>query len=140
VSVREGRILLTGVSGENTGEAGQVLRLNTSGELTRDAISPRDPRWQWTMDAAPTFDINDQTLSAFLQWIARETGKRLVYSSPQAQAAATQVKLRGSIAGLDADAALAAVLSTTQLRRYTTADGEIGIELADGSPVTDSAK
>jgi ferric-dicitrate binding protein FerR (iron transport regulator) len=131
VSVREGRVLVTAVNGSNnTGEAGQMLRLSTNGAVTRSAVAATDPQWQWTLAAAPVFDIDNQTLSAFLQWIARETGRQVVYSSPQAEAAAAEVKLRGSIAGLDADAALAAVLSTTQLRRYRTSDEEIGIELS----------
>jgi ferric-dicitrate binding protein FerR (iron transport regulator) len=131
VSVREGRVMVTGANGSNsTGEAGQVLRLHTSGELTRGTLASTDPRWQWAVEAAPDFDIDNQPLAIFLQWIARETGRRVVYSSPQAEAAAAEVKLRGSIAGLDADAALAAVLSTTQLRRYQTSDEQIGIELA----------
>lgn len=130
VSVREGRVLVTAANGSNnTGEAGQMLRLNVSGEVTRSTLAATDPQWQWTLQAAPVFDIDNQTLSSFLQWIARETGRRVVYSSPQAEAAAAEVKLRGSITGLDADAALAAVLSTTQLRRYRTPDEEIGIEL-----------
>jgi ferric-dicitrate binding protein FerR (iron transport regulator) len=131
VSVREGRVLVTAVNGSNnTGEAGQMLRLSANGAVTRSAVTATDPQWQWTLAAAPAFDIDNQTLSSFLQWIARETGRQVVYSSPQAEAAAAEVKLRGSIAGLDADAALAAVLSTTQLRRYRTTDEEIGIELA----------
>jgi len=132
VSVREGRVLVTSTNGSNnTGEAGQMLRLSATGELTRSTLTATDPQWLWALDAAPDFDIDNQTLAAFLQWIARETGRHVVYSSPKAEAAATEVKLRGSIAGLDADAALAAVLSTTQLRRYRTPDEEIGIELAD---------
>jgi ferric-dicitrate binding protein FerR (iron transport regulator) len=132
VSVREGRVLVTAPNGSNnTGEAGQVLRLSTNGQVTRSTLPPHDPRWQWAAQAAPAFDIDNQTLAAFLLWIARETGRRVVYSSPRAEAAATEVKLRGSISGLDADAALAAVLSTTQLRRFRTDDAEIGIELAD---------
>ena len=81
------------------------------------------------MQAAPEFDIDNQSLASFLQWIARETGRHVVYSTPQAEAAAQAVKLRGSIAGLDADVALATVLATTQLRRYQTNSSEIGIEL-----------
>lgn len=132
VSVREGRVVVTATNGSNnSGEAGQMLRLSATGEITRSPLAATDPQWLWTLDAAPTFDIDNQTLSAFLQWIARETGRRVVYSSSQAEAAAAEVKLRGSIVGLDADAALAAVLSTTQLRRYRTRDEEIGIELAD---------
>jgi len=136
VSVREGRVVITGVGGSNTGEAGEVLRLGVGGELTRGALGPIDPHWQWTLQAAPDFDIDNQTLAAFLQWIARETGRNLTYSSREAETAAATVKLRGSIAGLDADAALAAVLSTTQLRRYPTDEAQIGIELApiDSTP------
>jgi ferric-dicitrate binding protein FerR (iron transport regulator) len=130
VSVREGRVLVTSPTSSNTGEAGQVLRLSTQGELTRSILAATDPYWQWTLQAAPSFDIENQSLADFLQWIARETGRHVVYSSPQAEAAAANVKLRGSIAGLDADAALAAVLSTTQLRRFETDASEIGVELA----------
>lgn len=130
VSVREGRVLVTGPSSSNTGEAGQVLRLSAQGELTRSELSVTDPRWQWALQAVPMFDIDDQSLATFLQWIARETGRHVVYSTPQAEAAASTVRLRGSIAGLDADSALAAVLSTTQLRLYQAGATEIGIELA----------
>ncbi len=138
VSVREGRVMVTNSTGSNTGEAGQVLRLSTAGELTRSMLAATDPYWQWTLQAAPAFDIENQSLAVFLQWIARETGRHVVYSTPQAEAAATGVKLRGSIAGLDADAALAAVLSTTQFRRYQAGVTEIGIELAatDSSTAT----
>lgn len=130
VSVREGRVRLTNASGSNTGEAGQVLRLSTDGALTRSIRTATDPHWQWAVEAAPDFDIDNQSLASFLQWIARETGRHLVYSTPEAASAAAAVKLRGSIAGLDADAALVAVLSTTQLRRYQTDASEIGIELS----------
>lgn len=130
VSVREGRVMISSERGANTGEAGEMLHLNTAGDLTRDTIAATDPQWQWTVVAAPAFDIDNQSLAEFLQWTARETGRHLVYSSPAAEATAAEVKLRGSIKGLDTDAALAAVLATTQLRRYRTDEAEIGIELA----------
>ncbi len=130
VSVREGRVHLTSSTTSNTGEAGQVLRLTTTGELTRSELAATDPHWDWALQAAPDFDIDNQSLAVFLQWIARETGRHVVYSTPQAEAAAQAVKLRGSIEGLDADVALTTVLATTQLRRYQTNASEIGIELA----------
>lgn len=136
VSVREGRVRVTSPTSSNTGEAGQVLRLTTAGELTRSALAATDPHWDWALQAAPAFDIDNQSLAIFLQWIARETGRHLVYSTPQAQVAAATVKLRGSIAGLDPDMALTTVLATTQFRRYQTDATEIGIELA---PIDSSA-
>jgi ferric-dicitrate binding protein FerR (iron transport regulator) len=135
VSVREGRVRVTSPTTSNTGEAGQVLRLTTAGEVTRSALATIDPHWDWAVQAAPDFDIDNQTLANFLQWIARETGRHLVYSTPQAETAAETVKLRGSIAGLDADVALTTVLATTQFRRYQTDATEIGIEL---SPIDSS--
>jgi ferric-dicitrate binding protein FerR (iron transport regulator) len=136
VSVREGRVRVMSPTTSNTGEAGQVLRLTSSGDLTRSSLAATDPHWQWAMEAAPDFDIDNQSLANFLQWIARETGRHIVYSTPQAEAAAQAVKLRGSIAGLDADVALTTVLATTQLRRYRTDATEIGIEL---TPIDSSA-
>ena len=71
------------------------------------------------------------TLVALLSARAGGVGPRLtVYASSEAQSAANAVTLRGSIAGLDPDTALSAVLSTTQLRRYQTQDELIGIALA----------
>jgi ferric-dicitrate binding protein FerR (iron transport regulator) len=130
VSIREGRVRVTNSSTSNTGEAGQVLRLTTGGNLTRSSLAASDAHWQWALQAAPDFDIDNRSLADFLQWIARETGRHVVYSTPQAEAAAAAVKLRGSITGLDADVALTTVLATTQLRRYQTDTSEIGIELA----------
>lgn len=131
VSVREGRVMIANDAGSSTGEAGERIRMTPAGEITRTAISPWHSDWEWVTDAAPPLDIDNQPLSDFLRWIARETGRQLVYSSPKAEAAARQVKLRGSIAGLDLDTALTTVLATTQFRRFDTKDGFIGIASAD---------
>ena len=79
--------------------------------------------------AAPLFDINDQPLSAFLQLGRARNGPQGRLRIGAGTQHGERVKLRGSIAGLDPDTALSAVLSTTQLRRYQTND-EIGIALA----------
>jgi ferric-dicitrate binding protein FerR (iron transport regulator) len=131
VSVREGRVMIVNDAGSSTGEAGEGIRLTPAGEIARTTLSPWHPDWEWVSDAAPPFDIENQPLSVFLKWIARETGRQLVYSSPETEAAAGRVKLRGSIAGLDLDTALMAVLATTQFRRFDTQDGFIGIASAD---------
>jgi ferric-dicitrate binding protein FerR (iron transport regulator) len=130
VSVREGRVEVSGAHGTNAGEAGERLRLSPSGNVQRSRIAAQDASWQWASAVAPTFDIADQPLSTFLTWVARETGRKLIYHNPQAEAQAASARLRGSIAGLTADAALAAVLPTTNLRRYQTEDDSIGIGLA----------
>jgi len=85
---------------------------------------------------ASTFDIADKPLSAFLTWVARQTGRKLVYDGPDAEALAHRVRLHGSIAGLTPDVALAAVLSTTSLRLQRSADDILRVGL--GTPI-DSA-
>jgi len=130
VSVREGRVMIANAAGTSSGVAGERIRVTPRGQVVRSTVAAHDPRWQWAARTAPQFDINDHTLAVFLEWVARETGRKVVYSSSEAQHAASVLKLRGSIAGLDPDTALEAVLSTTQLHRYQTKDELIGISLA----------
>jgi ferric-dicitrate binding protein FerR (iron transport regulator) len=130
VSVREGRVMIANAAGTSSGVAGERIRVTPRGQIVRSTVAAHDPNWQWAARTAPQFDINDHTLATFLEWVARETGRKVVYSSSQAQSAASGLKLRGSIAGLDPDTALEAVLSTTQLHRYQTKDELIGIALA----------
>jgi ferric-dicitrate binding protein FerR (iron transport regulator) len=130
VSVREGRVMIANAAGTSSGVAGERIRVTPRGEIVRSTVPAHDPTWQWAAHAAPLFDINERTFAAFAEWVARETGRKVVYASSGAQSAANEVTLRGSIAGLDPDTALSAVLSTTQLRRYETKDELIGIALA----------
>ena len=130
VSVREGRVMIANAAGTSSGVAGELIRVTPRGQIVRSTVAAHDPHWQWAAHTAPQFDINDHTLAVFLEWVGRETGRKVVYSSSAAQSAASELKLRGSIAGLDPDTALSAVLSTTQLHRYQTKDELIGIALA----------
>jgi ferric-dicitrate binding protein FerR (iron transport regulator) len=130
VSVREGRVMIANAAGTSSGVAGERIRVTPRGEIVRSTVPAHDPSWRWAAHAAPLFDINEHTFAAFAEWVARETGRKVVYESNEAQRAANEVMLRGSIAGLDPDTALSAVLSTTQLRRYETKDDLIGIALA----------
>jgi ferric-dicitrate binding protein FerR (iron transport regulator) len=129
VSVREGRVLVTNSAGTNAGVAGEQLRVTNAGDVTRVKIAPTDDLWTWAQLAAPTFDIEERSLATFLSWVARETGRKVLYETAEAEAAAAEAKLHGSIEGLDLDTALATVLSTTQLRQYPAGEDGIGIRL-----------
>jgi ferric-dicitrate binding protein FerR (iron transport regulator) len=130
VIVREGRVMIANAAGTSSGVAGERIRVTPRGQIVRSTLPAHDPAWQWAAHTAPLFDINDQTFAVFADWVARETGRKVVYESSAAQNAANGLKLRGSIVGLDPDTALNAVLSTTQFRRYQTEDELIGIALA----------
>ena len=68
-----------------------------------------------TQDVSPTFSIDRQPLSQFLDWVARKTGRRIEYSSPQTRDRAEHLILRGSVGTLAPEDALSAVLATTPL-------------------------
>jgi ferric-dicitrate binding protein FerR (iron transport regulator) len=130
VSVREGRVEVRNARGSNTADAGERLRVTAQGNITRSAISRSDASWAWVTQAAPMPDIEHETLDTFLQWFASETGRQVVYASPQVQQLASTIRLHGSIRGLDPQTALDAVLQSTELRRYETKDELIGITRA----------
>jgi ferric-dicitrate binding protein FerR (iron transport regulator) len=129
LSIREGRVQIESSHGASDASAGEVLRILDGGAVERSSITPYDASWHWAIAAAPAFDIDNRLLSDFLDWVSRETGKRIVYASPRALQVAQSVVLRGSIGGLDAESAVSPVLSTTDLRRFATRDDSIGIEL-----------
>ena len=130
ISIREGRVQITNSHDSALASAGERVRINASGEIERHAISSQDAQWDWAEQTRPPFTIDDRTLAEFLEWVARETGREVIYASPEAQTIAQSLKLRGSIEGLDPDTALSAVLSTTEFVRYETSENLIGVQLA----------
>jgi hypothetical protein len=75
----------------------------------------------------PPFAIEQRTLPEFLVWVSRETGRDLEFTSPQLQSSAAEIVLRGSIAGLRPETALAAVMATTPLD-YTADQRRITVQ------------
>jgi ferric-dicitrate binding protein FerR (iron transport regulator) len=130
VGIREGRVEIASSSGAALASAGERVRINAAGQVERSTISAQDSAWDWAEAMSPPFTINDRTLAEFLDWVARETGRQVVYASRDAQRMAETVKLRGSIDGLDPDTALSAVLSTTEFTMYESGDDLIGVRLA----------
>jgi len=116
VSVREGRVAVERDGVAHVGSTGDELLVSPLGGIARSQLQEDDPRWDWAILIAPRFEIENQPLSAFLAWVARETGRTVEFTSPAARDAAQRTMLRGSIADLDPHAALTAVLATTELR------------------------
>jgi ferric-dicitrate binding protein FerR (iron transport regulator) len=129
VSVREGRVLIEHATDSSTAAAGERLTLSRQGVVQRSTISASDSQWLWASEIAPPFVIENQPLSTFLAWVARETGRTIVYESTLAEKTAAGVILHGSIEGLAPDAALATVLMTTSLQRKTSDSSTIEIGL-----------
>lgn len=128
VSVREGLVQIARADRTYAGRAGEQLVLRSDGEPERHAVTAQDPRWQWATAIAPVFDIERRPLVQFLDWVARETGKTIVYASPEVRVRAERLILRGSVSDLPPEQALAAVLATTPFT-HAAASADIRIDL-----------
>lgn len=130
IKVREGSVRLRSDSGEHVATAGERLRVSAK-NVERARISLQDPSWQWALLVAPEFTIEGVPLADFLHWVARETGRKLVFGSTNAAETARRVILHGSIGQLSPEAALPAVLATTQLTHTEADEHSIRIALKD---------
>jgi len=115
VRVREGSVAVE-ASGERwISQAGELLVLARGRPPERRAIATSGPEWSWVSDAAPPFRLEGATVPAFLHWIARENGWTAEFMDPSLRARVERTVLHGSIDGLTAEEALAAVLPTCGL-------------------------
>lgn len=129
VSVREGRVETATDIGRASvvAQAGEQVVIRTNGAVARGVVDRRDPRWNWIADVTPPYAIEDRRLAEFLGWVCRETGRELAFATPEAEAAAESIILRGSVAGLSPDDALVAVMATTNLA-YSDDNGRLIVQ------------
>ena len=128
VGVREGLVAIDARDGEVVGHAGQQVTL-LEGQVTREELAANAQSWAWIGSITPPFAIEGRSVDEFLAWAGRETGRQVVYSSPEAAQQARAIVLKGSVAGLTPDAAVSAVLATTPLQPDIQ-DGRIRVESA----------
>jgi ferric-dicitrate binding protein FerR (iron transport regulator) len=102
--------------------AGQQLVAGPGTALMQAGPGSAAPEWQWTRAIGPAFTIEGRSALEALDWLSHETGLRVVYASETARAQARATILRGTIDGLDTQAALLAVLSGSDLRFELHAD------------------
>lgn len=121
VAIREGRVQIGMPSGAVQGAAGEQLDV-VAGRVERSALAPNAPEWNWLATVTPPFALEGRSVEDFLEWAARETGRSVVFVSPDAAERARAVTLSGTLEGLTPDEAVAAVLSTTSLRAGIEAD------------------
>lgn len=101
IRVREGRVALDGTTRREVAAGEKLEVVGAQAVLTRGEPSSGDA-WDWVSQTAPAFDIENRLLPEFLAWIAREHGWQLRYADAASQARLQQVRLHGSLDGLDA--------------------------------------
>jgi ferric-dicitrate binding protein FerR (iron transport regulator) len=131
VAVREGTVSIQRAGAALTARAGEALTLLGSGAVTRTSVPSYGEAWRWAEALTPEFAIEGRSLDEFLTWAARETGRKLVYTSADAAREAELTQLKGSIAGLAPEAAVAAVLASEPGLEHRIAGGQIRVERAD---------
>jgi ferric-dicitrate binding protein FerR (iron transport regulator) len=130
VAVREGTVAIDGGHAPLVANAGEWVQLAADGQVRRGRVAPQSEAWRWAQSIAPGFVIEGRSLDEFLTWAARETGHQLVYASAAAARTAETLELKGSVTGLDPEAAVAAVLTTTPTLRHRYAGAQLRIEPA----------
>lgn len=107
VSVREGRVMVDG-PGAARFELGAGDRLVVADGTSRidHGLSGFGADWDWAAAAAPLMDIENRPLSEFLAWYTREHGWQLRFADAGLQARSVDIRLHGSLEGLDTPGSL----------------------------------
>jgi ferric-dicitrate binding protein FerR (iron transport regulator) len=127
--VREGLVQLepmaTPVRYETS--AAEELRLFADGAVERRPIATDGVEWAWAEALAAPLELDGGSAFEALQWVARETGKRLVFEDANAELLARRAIIHGSSAGLEPLQVLEVVMATSAGLDYSVGDGVLVI-------------
>ncbi len=131
VRVRAGRVSVTEGGVEQTAVAGEELTFDGEG-FRRASVPAGGGTWGWAVGLSPAFDVDGQTLGAFLARLRAETHWRFRFYPRALETGAGAIVLHGSLAGLEPEEALDAALAASGLRGQRRPDGFL-IERFTGS-------
>jgi ferric-dicitrate binding protein FerR (iron transport regulator) len=125
VSVREGRIRFAHISGDavepSLTSTGTQLLVKENGEQTEVEINTWGEQWAWAEQLADDYPAEDRNMEQFFQWIGRETGREVVYLTPEVQELAGKTLLHGTV-----------TLPPMQALEVATSTSDFAAELRDG--------
>ena len=105
--------------------AGEELTLAADGAVARVPFAADDAEWRWAEVLAAPIELDGGSAFDALQWIARETGKRLVFEDATAELRARNAVIHGSSAGLEPLQVLEVVMATSTGLDYMLGDGTL---------------
>jgi ferric-dicitrate binding protein FerR (iron transport regulator) len=133
--VREGSVAWQAGSGESTVNAGTEVVIDRDRKVTRRALETSGSQWAWAESVAPDVGIEGRPLGEFLDWVARETGRKLLISDEHTRGQIAAIRMHGNIHGLEPLLALQAVMASTSLR-FELPAGAIRVSFAGESQPT----
>ena len=116
VRVRGGEVVLDTAAESLHARRGEALLADRAGRIERSRFPSDDPQWQWVQELAPPFETNDSRVIDLVDWVARETGREVVFADARARNAAAATRISGSITGLAPEQVMATALATTRLQ------------------------
>lgn len=98
--VRTGRVELTPIDGptEQT-RAEEQIELTREGRVARASFPSAHPEWSWAEDLAVVPLRRGEPYSVYLEWIAAETGRRLIFADESVRILAETRRLDGDPSG-----------------------------------------
>ena len=130
VAVREGSVEIDARRASYSAEAGEKLTFRGDEEPRYTKLPPHDSSWDWAAALAPSFDIDQRPVIDFLRWVARETGRELVFATDSVRLAAMATRLSGSVAGLTPSEAIEAVRPTVPRFEFRVDERRVIVKLA----------
>jgi len=123
VRVRQGAIVWERPDAATSieGHTGEQLEVARAGEVQRSALPPDAAEYDWAVALAEPLLLDGLSAYDALRWVARETGKRLVFDDVGTELRARNAVLAGGDAGL-------APLEVLRVVAATTDDLDIAIE------------
>ena len=125
VLVREGRVTVEGTSAKETATVGQKLTVTRNGQTSVQVIGTSGGDWQWIEKTSPSFTLDNRPIIEFLNWVSRESGRPLRFTSRNAEEAVKTAELRG-VVDMEPSRALQVYMQTTALA-WRIEDGVIVI-------------
>ena len=132
--VREGRVEWHAPDGNSMVPAGTEILVDRDRHVTRGEIGAADQSWAWTEISAPDIDIENRPLTEFLDWVSRETGRKLVYADDDTRRQVESIRTHGNVHGLPPTQALKAVMASTSLG-FDLPAGAIRVSFAGDTPL-----
>ncbi len=131
VRVRDGHVRVVTDDAEFEAPRGVETRIDHDGNLSRRDTTAFGEDWAWTLDVLPPIAIDGRPLREFLEWAARESGRRLAFLDSELLVQASEIRMSGTIDGLTVDEALETLLTASGLT-YRVDAGTLEIRQAGG--------